>query len=76
MQAPMEQMAFEMQAGFRPERGTIDGLFAVMMGLKKRQEHGLESYGVYVDLVKAFCTVNRGALWHARPIREHAARRV
>ena len=51
-----------MQAGFRPERGTIDGPFAVMMGLRKRQENGLESYGVYVDLVKAFDTVNRKAL--------------
>ena len=63
MQALMEQVAFEMQAGFKPERGTIDGLFAVMMGLKKSQGHGLESCGVYVDLVKAFDTVNREALW-------------
>ena len=61
--ALMEQVGFDMQTGFRPERGTIDGLFAVMMGLKKRQEHGLESWGVYVDLVKAFDTVNREALW-------------
>ena len=30
--------------------------------MKKRQEHGLESYGVHVDLVKAFDTVNREAL--------------
>ena len=43
MQALIEQVKFDMQTGFRPERGTIDGLFAVMMGLKKRQEHGLES---------------------------------
>ena len=49
MQALMEQVAFGMHAGFRPERGTTDGLFAVMMGLKKRKEHGLESYGVYVE---------------------------
>ena len=28
----------------------------------KRQKHGLESYGVNMDLVKAFGTVNRGAL--------------
>ena len=47
-----------MQSGL--ERGKIDGLFAVMMGLKKRQEPGPESYGVYMDLVKAFGTVNRG----------------
>ena len=44
-QALTEQMASGMQAGFRPERSAIDGLFAVMMGLKKRQEHGLDSYG-------------------------------
>ena len=63
MQVLMEQVAFEMQAGFRPERGTTDGFFAVMMGLMKRQEHGLESNGVYVDLVKAFDTVSQKALW-------------
>ena len=51
-----------MQKGFRPELRAIDGLFTVMMGLKKRQEHGLESWGIYVDLVKAFGTVNIEAL--------------
>ena len=49
MQAPTEQVASELQAGFRPERRTTDGPFAVIMGLKKRQEHGLESYSAYVD---------------------------
>ena len=34
-----------------------------MMGPKKRQEHDLETWAVYVDLVKAFGTVNREALW-------------
>ena len=63
MQALMEQVAFGMQTGFRPGRGAISGPFAVMMGLKKRQEHGLESYGVYVDLVRAFGIVNQEALW-------------
>ena len=33
-----------------------------MMELKKRQEHGPRSYGVYVDLVKAFDTATREAL--------------
>ena len=63
MQALMKQVAFGMQAGFRAEHGAIDGLFAVITGLKKRQEHGPESYGTYVDLAKAFDTVNRKALW-------------
>jgi len=69
---PHAQVAFEMQAGFRPERGAIVGLFAVMVELKKRQEHGPESHGVYMDLVKAFGTVNRknlnsnqyNPIWH------------
>jgi len=34
-----------------------------MMDLEKRQEHDLETWGVYLDLVKAFGTVNREALW-------------
>ena len=55
----MEQVAFEMQAGFRPERGATGGL----TGSKKRQEHGLESYSVHVDLVEAFTTVDQKALW-------------
>ena len=32
MQALIEQVAFEMQAGFRPEHRMIDGVFVVMMG--------------------------------------------
>ena len=51
-----------MQARFRPDHGVTDGPFAVMMGSKKHQEIGLGSYGEYVDLVKAFDTVNRKAL--------------
>jgi len=35
------QVAFGMQAGFRAERGAIGDLFAVMVGLKMRQENGL-----------------------------------
>ena len=34
-----------------------------MTGLKKRQEHGPGSCGVYVDLVMAFGTASLGALW-------------
>ena len=33
----------EAQAEFRSERGTIDGLFAAFVWLKKRQEHGMET---------------------------------
>ena len=47
----------EMQNGFTPGRGTVDGSFCVRTLLKKRKEHGLETYGYFLDLVKAFDTV-------------------
>ena len=41
----------------------IDGLFATFVGLSKRKEHGLESWALFIDLVKAFDTIPRGALF-------------
>ena len=52
----MEENGPENQCGFRPERGTIDGTFNLLMALRKRQEHNLETYVSFVDLVKAFLT--------------------
>ena len=34
---------------FRPWRGTIDGTFNLLMALRKRQEHNLETYVSFVD---------------------------
>ena len=53
----------EEQAGFRPDRSTIDALFSVGIGLNKRKEHGLETWALYIDLVKAFDSVPREALF-------------
>ena len=52
----------EVQNGFSPGRGTIDGSFCVRTMLKKRKEHGLETWAYFLDLVKAFDTVPREAL--------------
>jgi len=52
----------EMQNGFTPKRGTVDGSFSVRTLLKKRREHGKETWGYFLDLVKAFDTVPRAAL--------------
>ncbi len=51
------------QTGFRPDRGTIDGLFITFVGLHKRKEHGLETWALFIDLVKACDTVPREALF-------------
>ncbi len=40
--------------GFMCHRGCCDGIFAVKMALRKRHEHGLGTWAVFIDLVKAF----------------------
>jgi len=52
----MKTTGFDAQVGFRWDRGTIDGLFKTFVGLSKRKEHGLETWALFVDLVKAFGT--------------------
>jgi hypothetical protein len=40
-----------------------NGLFTTYVGLHKRKEHGLETWALFIDLVKAFDTVPREALF-------------
>ena len=58
-----ETLDHESQCGFRPGRGCTDAVFTVKMALKKRQEHGLETWVLFLDLVKAFDRVPRELLW-------------
>ncbi len=51
------------QTGFRPDRGTIDGLFTTFVGLHKFKEHGFETWALFIDLVEAFDTAPREALF-------------
>ena len=53
----------ETQSGFRPNRGTQDGIFSVRMALQKRKEHGLSTYVLFNDMVKAFDKVSREAVF-------------
>lgn len=59
----MEVEGLEAQAGFRRLYGTIDGSFSTTLGLQKHQEHayGLDTWVVFIDLIKAFDTVIREA---------------
>ena len=59
LQIVMKEFGMDAQTGFRPDRGTIDGLFTTFVGLRKRKEHGLETWALFIDLVKTFDTVPR-----------------
>ena len=63
LQEVMEKEGMESQTGFRYFRGTIVGAFTVINALRKRQEHNLQSFVAFIDLIKAFDSVPRAALW-------------
>ncbi|BHF70532.1 hypothetical protein SprV_0301358400 [Sparganum proliferum] len=53
----------ESQCGFRRHRGTTDMIFAAPQLQEKCQEMRTHLYSTFVDLTKAFDTVNREGLW-------------
>ena len=53
--APLvEELDHESQCGFFPKQGTGDAIFTLKMASKKRKEHNLESWVVFIDFFKAF----------------------
>ena len=58
-----ESLDHEAQCGFRPGRGCSDAVYTVKLAMKKRREHGLETWILFIDLVKAFDRVPRELLW-------------
>nr|VZI12368.1 unnamed protein product [Spirometra erinaceieuropaei] len=53
----------ESRCGFRRHRGTTDMIFAARQLQEKCQEMRTHLYSTFVDLTKAFDTVNREGLW-------------
>jgi hypothetical protein len=53
---------FGYQCGFVPKRGCPDGIMPVRLGLLKRRQANMDSYVLFIDLVKAFDSVDRIAL--------------
>ena len=54
----------ESQCGFRRGRSTIDMIFVVRQLQEKCREQHQDLYLTFVDLTKAFDTVNRDLLWN------------
>ena len=50
------------QSGFTPKRSTIDHVLALRVLTERRREFGQGLFAAYVDLCKAFDSVNRDAL--------------
>ena len=57
------ELGDEQQNGFVKKRGCVDASFVLLQALRKRREHGLESWVLFLDLVKAFDSVPRSLLW-------------
>ena len=53
----------ESQCGFYPGRGTTDMNFALRQVMEKCRLHSEDLYLLFIDLTKAFDTVNRPGLW-------------
>ena len=53
----------ETQSGFRGGRGTVDMIFSARQLVEKSMEQQVPLCQAFVDLTKAFDTVNREALW-------------
>ena len=55
-------VGMEIQNGFLPNRGTRDSNYMVRLLLHRRREHGLDTYGMFADIVKAYDSVDRHVL--------------
>ena len=53
----------ETHCGFRPNRGTADMIFGARQMQKKSKDSNQPLYMAFIDLVKAFDSVNRAVLW-------------
>ena len=65
LQPLSESIIPETQCGFRPGRGTTDMIFSARQVQEKCREQGRDLCLAFIDLTKAFDSVNREACGHA-----------
>ena len=63
LQECMEKAVMEAQCGFRKDRSTTDQLFTLQQILHDSWEFDVPTHTCFIDLRKAYDTVNRPALW-------------
>ena len=59
----LDDVVSESQCGSRKQRGTVDMVFAIRQLQEKCVEQHQDLHLLFIDLTKAFDTVNRAALW-------------
>ena len=59
----MVRIVPESQCGFRQYRGTTDMIFSARILQEQCRENNVDLYMVFIDLTKAYDTVNRKFLW-------------
>ena len=59
----LEPELLEEQCGFRPNRGLVDAVFCLRQVMAQSEQRRLPLHMAFVDLKKAFDSVDRGALW-------------
>ena len=63
LQARLEKVVTDSQSGFRKGRSTTDHLFTLQQVLHEAWEFDKPAHTCFIDLRKAYDTVNRPALW-------------
>ncbi|KAI0226435.1 hypothetical protein LSAT2_023019 [Lamellibrachia satsuma] len=58
-----EEILPETQCDFRPSRGTTDMIFVAQQIQEKCREQNQELFMAFIDLTRAFESINREALW-------------
>ncbi|CAF1408276.1 unnamed protein product [Didymodactylos carnosus] len=59
IQGLLDKKLLDQQAGFRPNRSTVDQIFTLKMIMEKSQEYNKSLFMCFIDIQKAYDSVNR-----------------
>lgn len=59
----IDSQLLEQQAGFRRNRSTMDQIFILKMIMERSQEYNKPLHMCFIDIQKAYDSVNRDLLW-------------